>query len=129
MFGVYQAPVLNGGKFSALGGPRSPIVPGLEVLILTERINPRDGKARHRSAAGGILTFDWSGQTITPLTSCDLFVIPSTSHWTFAAIIVAQANPCIATQSRTSAGPISLLFGGVIYEMMEAAFGWNSLPV
>ena len=41
-------------------------------------------------------------------TSCDRFGIPSTSHWTGAAIIVkwSQTKTCIVTRSRTSSRPM-----------------------
>ena len=42
------------------------------------------------------------------LTQCDPFGIPSTSHWTAAAIIVqrSRTKTCIVTRSRTSPGPM-----------------------
>ena len=42
------------------------------------------------------------------LASCDRFGIPSTSHWTGAAIIVRyrRTKSCIVTRSRTSTGPM-----------------------
>ncbi len=42
------------------------------------------------------------------LAKCDPFGIPSTSHWTGAAIIVQypRTKPCIATRSGTSTGPM-----------------------
>src|SRR5215213_8750272 len=58
------------------------------------------------------------------LTQCDPFGIPSTSHWTGAAIIVKcpRTKTCIVTQPRTSPQADALLFGRVTYEMMEAAW-------
>jgi dihydrofolate reductase len=58
------------------------------------------------------------------LTQCDPFGIPSTSHWTDAAIIVqcSRTKNYIVTRPRTSPQADALLFGRVTYEMMEAAF-------
>ena len=58
------------------------------------------------------------------LASCGPFGIPSTSHWTGAAIIVQypRTKSCIVTRSRNIDQADALLFGRVTYEMMEAAF-------
>ena len=57
-------------------------------------------------------------------TSCDPFGIPSTSHWTGAAIIVQ--DPTDEELHRHAAENLAqadaLLFGRVTYEMMEAAW-------
>src|SRR5688500_11036531 len=57
------------------------------------------------------------------LTQCDPFGIPSTSHWTGAAIIVQcpRTKTCIVTRPRTSRRPMRSSLAGS-YEMVEAAF-------
>ena len=48
------------------------------------------------------------------LPKCDLFGIPSTSHWTGAAIIVhfRRTKTCIVTQPRTSRRPMPSSLAG-----------------
>jgi hypothetical protein len=48
------------------------------------------------------------------LAKCDPFGIPSTSHWTGAAIIVqcSRTTTCIVTQSRTSTRPMPSSLAG-----------------
>jgi hypothetical protein len=48
------------------------------------------------------------------LTQCDPFGIPSTSHWTVAAIIVqcSRTKKCIVTRLRTSPGPMPSSLAG-----------------
>ncbi len=72
----------------------------------------------------------------------DPFGIPSTSHWTGAAIIAqgSRTKSCIVTAVENLAQADALLFGRVTYEMMEAALrspgcgrercptGWNPSP-
>jgi hypothetical protein len=57
-------------------------------------------------------------------TQCDPFGIPSTSHWTGAAIIVqwSRTKTCIVTRLRNLDQADALRFGRVTYEMMEAAW-------
>ncbi len=58
------------------------------------------------------------------ITQCDPFGIPSTSHWTDAAITVQcpRTKRHIVTRRRTSTQADALLFGRVTYEMMESAW-------
>ncbi len=58
------------------------------------------------------------------LTQCDPFGIPSTSHWTGAAIIVQwSADEDLHRHAAENlAQADALLFGRVTYEMMEAAW-------
>jgi hypothetical protein len=48
------------------------------------------------------------------LAQCDLFDIPSTSHWTGVAIIVPELRTrnCIATRSKTSNKPMPFSLAG-----------------
>ena len=58
------------------------------------------------------------------ITQCDPFDIPSTSHWTGAAITVKarRTKRHIVTRRRLLDEADALLFGRVTYEMMESAF-------
>ena len=58
------------------------------------------------------------------LTQCDPFGIPSTSHWTDAAIIVPVRpdEELHRYWAESLAQADALLFGRVTYEMMEAAW-------
>ena len=61
---------------------------------------------------------------VDTLTQCDPFGIPSTSHWTGAAIIVRwSADEDLHRHAAENlAQADALLFGRVTYEMMEAAW-------